>query len=369
MRFSIFPRFARSILLITSFTAISPCLYASEQWISDIDKKYQYEYPDLFQKTMKVKEYLTIWAGESELLEDSSLALKEVLDTNPEFAPAYVQAARLYSRLGMLSGGKVSDEALQVMEKLLQAALQIEPDYDYAYAQMVYTYRKMDNLDEAERFLSLAESTGTTYPLLQHEKAKLLFARGKLTEAMAIAKAGYQKYQQQPDIALAYVETIIDCTRRLKGGEDLPEHWYEIAIELKPENAWPLGNYASFLFYVRHDYALAAEYAEKALEIMDYGMGKYTLAAAYYGMWIELDEKPGKKDEALAYFQKAISIYPDTDKHLKSFQKSRKLFKIYAKLNNYNIKVKNAKQDLELGIITQEEHDELISTPYNKYTQ
>ena len=367
MRFPIFARFAHSILLVTAFTAISPCVHASGQWISDIDRKYQHEYPDLFQKTMKVKEDLTIWAGRTELLEDSSAALKEVLDTNPEFAPAYVQTARLYSRLGMLPGGKVSDEALQVMEKILQAALQIEPDYDYAYAQLVYTYRKMENLDEAERFLSLAEATGTKYPLLQHEKAKLLLARGKLTEAIAVAKTGYEKYQHQPDIALAYVETVIACARKLDNGEDLPDTWYEIAIELKPDMAWPLGNYASFLFYVRSDYALAAEYAEKALEIMDYGMGRFILAAAYYGMWAELDERPGKKDEALAYFQKALSLYPDTGDHLKKFQNSRKLFKIYAKLLNYNIKVKNAKQDLELGLITQDEYDTLVLDPKNKY--
>ena len=369
MRFSIFPRLAHSILFITAFTAISPCLYASEQWISDIDRKYQHEYPDLFQKTMKVKKDLTIYAGGSDILQNSSVALKEVLDTNPEFAPAYVQAARLYSRLGMLPGGKVTDEALQVMEKLLQAALQIEPDYGYAYAQLAYTNRKMKNLDEAARFLALAEGTGTTYPLLQHEKAALLYARGNYAEAMTIVKAGYKQYQQQPDIAKAYVETIINCSKQLKDGEDLPEHWYEVAIQLNPENAWPLGNYASFLFYVKHDYALAAEYAEKALEIMDYGMGRFVLAAAYYGLWTELDETPGKKEEALAYFQKAVSLYPDTDEHLRKFQRNRKLFKIYAKLINYNIKVKNAEQDLAMGRITQEEHDELISTPYNKYIQ
>jgi len=360
---------AQPILLITAFFTISTNVYASDQWISDIDRKYQHEYPDLFQSTMKVKKDLSSWAGDSEILENSSVVLQEILNSNPEFAPAYVQAARLYSKLGNLPGGKVSDEALQAMEKLLQAALQIEPSYGYAYTLMGYTYLQINNLDEAERFLELAEGTGTGYPLLKHEKAKVLLARGNLLEAMEIAKAGYQEYQDQPDIALAYVETIISCARKSEGGADLADTWYKKAIELKPEMAWPLGNYASFLFYVRHDYDLAAEYAEKALEIMDYGMGRFILAAAYYGKWIELDETPGKKDEALAYFQKAISIYPDTDEHMKSFMRNRKLFKIYAKLNNYSIKAKNAKQDLELGIITQEKHDELVSSPDNIYAQ
>ena len=369
MRLSLFSRFARSIVLITAITAVSPCLYATEQWIPEIDRKYQYEYPDLFEKTMKVKLDLTRYAGGTEVLQDASVALKEVLDTNPEFAPAYVQAARLYTRLGMLPGGKVTDEALQVMEELLQAALQIEPDYGYAYAQLAFTYRKMKNLDEAERYLALAEGTGTTFPLLQHEKAAILYARENYAEAIRILKAGFEKYKQQPDIAISYAETIINCAKKLKDPEDPPEYWYKVAIELKPENAWPLGNYASYLFYVKNDYAQAAEYGERALEIMDYGMGRYVLAAAYYGLWTELDDIPGRKDEALSYFQKAVALYPDTDEHLKNFQRSRSHFNIFAKLINYNIKVKNARKDLEAGRITQAEHDEQIATPYNQYVQ
>ena len=342
---------------------ISYVVNASNDWISEVDKKYININYDLYEKTMKAKSLLSNSNGDTALLEETTVLLNNVLQTDPNFAPAYVQVARLYSKLGQQPGNKISEEALIAMEKYLLIALEKEPDYGYAYAMMGFTKMKANKLDEAQEYYLKAEKTGTKYPYLKSQNAELLLKKGMPEESLKLASEGYYEYLNQPDIAAGYATIAINATFKIRDSADQQEFWQKKRIEAQPDVAWYLGDYSRFLLYVRHDYDSAIKYAEKALEIMDYGKGRQYLALAYYGKWAKLGEDPSTKEEAITYFQNAISIYPVSSDLLSSISRNRKFFKLYTKLLNYKFKVDNAKQDLAQGKITQDKYDELTSTP------
>ena len=349
--------------------AVSCVVNASNDWVSEIDKKYVNINYDLYEKTMKAKSLISKAKGDTDLLGEATTLINNVLQADPDFIPAYVQAARLYSKLGHLPGNKISEQALAAMEEYLTVALDKEPEYGYAYAMMGFTKMKANELDEAEKYYLKAEETGTKYPYLKSQRAELLLKNGKPQEALQLASEGYYENLSQPSIAAGYATTAIQATFKMSNSADEQESWQKKRIEVAPDVAWFLGDYSRFLLYVRHDYDSAIEYAEKALEKMDYGMGRQYLALGYYGKWEKLDDDPSTKEEAAKYFEKATLVYPVSDNLLSTISKNRNFFKLYTKLLNYKIKVDNAKQDLQLGIITQDKYDALVATPENVYAR
>ena len=245
------------------------------------------------------------------------------------------------------------------MEKYLLLALEINPDYGYAYAMMGFTKMKSGQLDEANKYFIKAEKTGTTYPYLKSQRAELLLKMKKPEEAIKMGTEGFYEYLNQPKIAVGYTTIIIYATQKIRNGADQQEFWQKKRLEIDP-SAWSLGDYSRFLLYVKQDYDKSIEYAEKALKKMNYGMGRLYLAAAHYGKWEQLDKVPGQKKQAHSHFMKAQDIFPDTDLLLKKIYTS-KLINVYIKILNYNIKLKNAKKDLDRGSITKAKFDEIAS--------
>jgi tetratricopeptide (TPR) repeat protein len=97
---------------------------------------------------------------------------------------------------------------------------------------------------------------------------------------------------------------------RSNGNLEAVQELYEDQIALEPSNAWPYGNYADFLLFTLGDYERAIEYASKALEHMNYGAGRFTLAAALCVKWASVVEQNGP-DSATIYLDQAYSVYPD----------------------------------------------------------
>jgi Tfp pilus assembly protein PilF len=77
-----------------------------------------------------------------------------------------------------------------------------------------------------------------------------------------------------------------------------------------PDHAWTLGNYAAFLCDQKKDYDKAIEYAQKALAIMDYGVGRYTLARAAALKAHQLIQQ-NQLEEAEPYFIMALEKKPN----------------------------------------------------------
>ncbi len=123
---------------------------------------------------------------------------------------------------------------------------------------------------------------------------------------------------------------------------DLAEQYYEKAIELAPDNASILGNYALFLKKIRKDYDKAEEYYKKALEIDP----KHANNLANYALFI--DEIRKDYDEAEEYYKKALEIDPKHANNLGNYGNFMKnIRKDYDKAEKFFRKRSNLIQDTQ----------------------
>lgn len=352
--------YLRKILINAYIALYASCGFASEQWISEIDQSYKNVDYNLYLKVMKAKSLIP---GNLTELQEAAVLLDEVIKTYPDFAPAYVQVARL------LSSSQSTKETKDAMESVLDTALKLEPEYGYAMAMMAYTKIRKKELDEAELYLQKADQSGTSYPYLKSMWSDLLLRKGQYKEAAEIAIEGFNDYEDDPVLAANYIKMILGSYRRIQGSLDDQDYWYKKRIELRPDIASFHSSYSFFLIYHKHDFDAALIHAEKSVEIESNEVTRRALATALYCKWAVLDDTPNKEYESKQHYNRAMSVDTDFDYLLSQISKniykhnSQTITPIYIKLLNSKIKMGNAKQDLKSGRLQQHEYDALTSSP------
>ena len=295
--------FLISFILLFSLTAYS------EDWVSPIDKKYSAKDPEAFSNFSKARDLLNSWRGQREKLKEADVLLRRILGKDETFAPAYRELGRLYIMAGYINYDNVKKGSLNPAEKSILKSIEIEPDYADSYVLLGHLYTIMKRYKNAESALVKAESIGTNIPWLHLNWADLLIEQQKYQEAMKryqyIVETGSSNKKAYTS-ALSGVTTIYSYM----GQYDKANEGHKKEIEYEPENAWKLGNYASFLLFDYDNVDGAIENGRKAISIMNYGMGRFTLACALYTKWAQLLNDPDRKDEASQYFGDAWSLYP-----------------------------------------------------------
>ncbi len=283
-------------------------------WISPVDQKYRKKNPALYAQVAKAQALITDSYGNSRSTEEGMRLVQEVIAKDPGFAPAYVQLARATGALGYVSSGKFDPAALAAQEKSLQKALALEPGYDYAMALMGYNMMAAGKLAEADAFYKKVVVMKSGYPVLKSQLAHLAFERKEYAKAIEIASKGYEENKSDPKVAVGYCTELIFAYEELEGNHaDKLERWQTTRRTLAPEVAWFWGDHARHRLFNMNDYAGAITYGEKALTLMDYGVGRYTLAAAYYAKWADLEAKsPGSKEAADSVRRAEALSLPDT---------------------------------------------------------
>ena len=269
-------------------------------WISPVDQKYRKKNPALYAQVAKAQALISDSYGNSSSTEEAMRLAQEVIAKDPGFAPAYVQVARATGAQGYISSGKFDPAALAAVEKFLQKALALEPRYDYAMALMGNNMMSEGKLAEADAIYKKVVAMKSGYPVLNALIAHLAIERKQYEKAIEIASKGYEEFKSDPKVAAGYCTELIFAYEDLEGNHvDKLEKWQNTRTTLAPEVAWFWGDYARHRLFNMNDYAGAITYGEKALKLMDYGVGRYTLAAAYYAKWADLEAKsPGSKDAA-----------------------------------------------------------------------
>lgn len=283
------------------------------EWMSDIDKRYDKNNPQLYAKVVQAKDLISSANGNTGLSYQALELLITVIKTDQKFAPAYVQLARVTSNLGYLVNNRFDGTALQSQEEYVKRALALEPNYDYAIAMMGYTKMFQGNLDEAENYYMQAVALKSGYPYLKAQMAQLATKRGNYAKAIELATQGYEQNLSEPKIAAGTINELIFAYERMPGDhiKEL-EKWQAKRTELDPSVAWSWGDHARFRLYYLGDYDNAIKYGTKALSLMNYGVGRYLVAAAYYKKWNDLKDVPTRKVEAEKAFKIASAIHPDT---------------------------------------------------------
>lgn len=281
-------------------------------WISPVDQRYRSKNPALYAKVAKAELLISDAYGKDSANDEAMRLLQSVIASDPKFAPAYVQAARAVGSSGYISSGKFDSAALGSQQEILQKALALEPAYDYALAILAYSLMTQGRLDEAEVLQQKLTAMKTGYPFLKAQIAQVAVERKDYFKALEIATQGYEANKSDPKVAADYCTELILVYEKIKGNdrEEKLEKWQSLRVKLAPQVAWFWGDYARHRLFNMNDYASAIPYGEKALAMMDYGVGRYTLAAAYYAKWADLENKsPGGKDAA-ASLRRAEELSP-----------------------------------------------------------
>ena len=291
-------------------------------WVSPIDIKYKKKNPQLFSKYEKAKKLIDAWSGQQNILLDADEILKGIIQIDPDFAPAYREYGRLYIMSGYIKTvGHVSSfekGTLDPSEKSILHSINIEPDYADSYVLLGHLYTKKKLYSEAEEALKKAEDIGTKTPWLDLNWAELLNIQGNSEKALLRYK---KVIEEKSSNKKAHARALSGVTKYyyFKSDFEKAKQSHIKHLEFEPENAWNWGNYSSFLLFWYGDVDGAVESGEKALDLMNYGMGRFTLACALYTKWAMLLEK-GDGD-ANKYFERAYKLYPDLEKVISKVSK------------------------------------------------
>ena len=198
-------------------------------------------------------------SGRPTELRDQIVALcDEALKLNPTLAQAHVAKGRALLRASMYGPANVS----------IDAALAIDPGLAGAIFLRAEIFRRTGHVEAAEqwyrRFIGATPSRG--------RKSNGYYWIGKT-------------YQDAADVDTANRASYVAQARKA----------YEQMLAVEPDGAWRNVNFAIFLNEYAADFVGAERYAQIALEMMEFPMARYHLAAArYQKLWADPTVTPGE---------------------------------------------------------------------------
>jgi tetratricopeptide (TPR) repeat protein len=288
------------------------------------NEKTQYTLSELSAEVNRAKVILDQYHGDGQKLIDAATVLNNVIKINPNFAPTYVEVARLILKDGHLVGRKYVDGTLNKAEEALKKAKKIDPSYADIYIVLGYVYFLKDNYTEALETLDQATKLKSTSPWLHSNYGDVYQRMGQLDKAdseyQLIINMGPGNTDEQRN---AYIDSLYEQQKIAvkKGDKDRVLKLAKLATaEASPSDAWTWGNVALNLFKMGF-FDEAINDSRKALSIMNYGVGQHNLALALYGKGAQLEQQ-GHKEEAKNYFQEAYSLHPDMGKIFSDFARS-----------------------------------------------
>ncbi len=307
------------LFIITMFSLVIGVANA-EVWVSPIEKKYNTEYPELYKKYNKAKNILNSHSGYQKDLMIAEKLLAEILSKQSNFSPAYREYGRLYIKAGYLYNHEFRSGTLSSAETTILEAIRLEPNYADAYVLLGHLYTLRKDYPRAEKFLKIAEKIGTSLPWLHLNFADLLKYQGKRKQSLIRYMTVIDSDTNNKSAYSSALRSVAEHYQLEKNFKKA-DYWYHKLIEFDP-TAWNLGGYSNYLLFWKGDADNSIEYGEKAIATMNYGIGRFNLACAYYTKWIQISATQGKK-EAKQYFERAHNLYPNIEGIVNELSKYR----------------------------------------------
>jgi len=263
-------------------------------------------------QTPAIRKLLDTWRGEGAVLAEARKRIDTTLLIDPNCAPAFRELARYYIMKGHLVGRKFRPGYLMSAQVSLDSALRLDPDYADAYVLYGHLYHLQRKPEQAHAALDMAEKLGTDNPWLPLNRATLLFTEGRIEEAVELYRHVLKQKPDNKKAMSAAFGGMISCHKK-RGDLGSADLTYQELIAFEPESAWNYGDYANFLLYHQGNFERAITMGRMALKIMDYGIGRKTLAAALYRKWAHylIEEKDPAK--AQPFFDEAYSLFPNIE--------------------------------------------------------
>lgn len=312
--------FAALLITLTTTYLISSKTLANEQ-------------PD---ELAQAKELLDSWSGQTERLRDAKVLIDTALNKNSENVYALKELARYHIMDGYKYGNVFETGTFENAEKILLKTIEINPSFDGSYVLLGHVYENMNDLVRAEEALKEAETLGSNDPWLHLNWAAVLKKQGK-TEEMTF------RYKMVIDSGTDNLKALSNAYSYLRkdsensGDFASVEEYYQKLFELRPDDAWSRGNYADFLRNKVGDFDKSIEYARKALEMMNFGVGRRILGLSLYAKWGDLLANGSSAEEANVFFQEGLEYYSNLEGS-------------FARLGEYDITFPTAKYLVGMGV-------------------
>lgn len=246
------------------------------------------------------------YQGNGEALEAARMELDEVLRVYSRHAPAYREKARYFIMRGHIHSMRFRPGSLEAADAALQKALSIDPDSAESFVLYGHLYKLMGRHQDALAALAKAEKLGTLDPWLQNNWADVLAAEGRHEEAALRYRRVVDSGTGNTKAMRAALEGLIAYYLRT-GNLGEADAMHRKTIAYAPHVAWSYGNYAQFLLCRKGDVEGAILRGRQAPDIMDYGVGRYWLAAALYRRWAQGDASETHASD----YAEARELYPD----------------------------------------------------------
>ncbi len=299
-------------LILIILMGMSSFAFSSE-WISPIDIKYRTKNESLFNKFSLARNLVSSWQGQNERLVAADKILKEILQEDPEFAPAYREYGRIYVMYAYSNLEKFKKNDFNLSEQSIFKSIQIEPQYADAYVLLGHLYTHMGEYNKAQTALNKGELLGTRSPWLSLNWADYYLVQSQYNKAL-------QQYinvlMKPPSDKKAYLAAMGGLTKlfEISGDYENARIYFMKQLEYEPESAWALSNYANLLLFSYGNIDEAIKNGQKALSISDNYLVKLVLACALYTKWALYSDTSTEQVDAQKYFDQAWSLYPYLNK-------------------------------------------------------
>lgn len=229
------------------------------------------------------------------------------LSANILLARYELKAGYMYNQFMVLP--KYEEDSAREAEKILLALKNKGERDPRIYSLLLDVYFSDIDLNKIEATLKEADYNKVISPSIELSKAQYYCFRKEYDKAIPIYEAIVEEQSEYSYAASAGLLNAYD----LAGYIDKAEKMYLDALEREPVDAWEHGNYAMFILSHRDDVDKAIKHAEKALSIINYGIGRKILARAYYIKWAKIVTESGNSEEVAAYLKKAGALGLELD--------------------------------------------------------
>ena len=280
------------------------------EWMSEVDQKYQARDPALYAIVLKNKKIIDKNHENKPVLTEVDHELQSFIMDHPDFAPAYVQKARVNLDLNKGAGDDYDGAAFSLGEMSLRHARILEPHYDYALVMMGFINLMHQDYQEAEDFYQQAIDLHSGYPYLYLQMAKIAYRRGESAKQISELKMGLEQNKADPVVMQTYLDALMYAYYG-----SFPPPVAEVEVLTKMSQTLPGADpakgayYQGYLeLYFKGDVAKAIQYGERSLALGNFGENQYFLAAAYYIQWAKLVRN--QSQSAKVAFKKAEALMP-----------------------------------------------------------
>jgi len=306
------------ILLATClFLLISiPKIANADAILSSVEQKYKADDPALFEKYLVANSLISLPGKHPANLEQANVELTEILESDLNFAPAYVAYARF-----LLDTGFVLDQIITSVHNRLYAkdtvnnaetailqALKLEPRYADAYLLLGYIYQYKNLFIDARMALQNADRLGSKSPWLYLFYATLMEREKKWPAARLLFDVVLSS-ETTDRSAIHFALFGYASSYKFTGDYEKADKLYQQAIEHEP-TVYHLNSYCSFLVFQKADFKRAVEIGERSLGLSSAKYTKQILGMALYARWAEVSRSLDDS-EAPALFERANEVFPE----------------------------------------------------------